>query len=258
MTVVHVVDAERALCEPLPIELVQAIGNNNFAKRLLEAMRNDLPCSHCSVFALQSNGRVETISTGSAIGETAALNAREYSRLGFDLQDSNVVWLNRRKPGKGLRLWVSHQRAEEIADEEYRFVCYGSSGIRERLSLLAIIPEGNRLVVNFYRNLSYSSFGTSDVAWLEGIAPLLHACVMGHLRCLAWKPSQGMQKRLMSELTSREREVITHILAGMTTKEAAAAMRISPTTALTYRYRAFRRLGVRTARELTQLGGRIT
>src|SRR6218665_40734 len=89
----------------LTVGLLQAIGADDFAGLLLRAIGAVLPVSHCTVFALRSSGRVERVSTASAVGEVASLTAVEYMRLGFDQQDSNMVWLARRKPSKGLQLW---------------------------------------------------------------------------------------------------------------------------------------------------------
>ena len=50
-------------------------------------------------------------------------------------------------------------------------------------------------------------------------------------------------------------DLLAHVLAGLSTREAAQAMGIALSTALTYRYRAFHRLGIRNQRELLGLRG---
>lgn len=47
--------------------------------------------------------------------------------------------------------------------------------------------------------------------------------------------------------------MLAHVLEGRTTREIAKGLDLSPTTVLTYRYRAFAKLGVRTHRELLAL-----
>src|SRR5438876_6438813 len=129
----HAVDAKPS--QPslvLVADLMGAIGTEDFAARLMHALRAELPVSHCTVFALRTSGGVEAVSTASAIGEVATLTSIEYMRLGFDRQDSNMVWLAARKPANATRLWIGHQCASEVADEQYRRVCYGEPGIRER------------------------------------------------------------------------------------------------------------------------------
>jgi DNA-binding CsgD family transcriptional regulator len=51
-------------------------------------------------------------------------------------------------------------------------------------------------------------------------------------------------------LSLREREVIGHLLAGMTAKEAAREIGIELTTVRTHQYRAFRRLGIGSLKDL--------
>ncbi|KAB7591461.1 helix-turn-helix transcriptional regulator [Verminephrobacter eiseniae] len=240
----------------LTVGLLQAIGADDFAGLLLRAIGAVLPVSHCTVFALRSSGRVERVSTASAVGEVASLTAVEYMRLGFDQQDSNMVWLARRKPSKALQLWIGHQLANEVANENYRRVCYGETGIRERLSLLAVFPDGYRVTFSLYRNFSYPDYGVEDIDWLSQHSTVIAMAVMRHVE-LTRRPmaEHPLQDQLMTKLSGRERQLITHVLSGLTTKEAALEMGISATTALTYRYRAFQHLGVSSHRELLVLLG---
>jgi len=246
------------------LALVEAVGTQDFAARLLGAAGAQLPASHCTVFALQSNGRVEAISSASAIGEVATLTAIEYMRLGFDRQDSNMLWLAKRKPAKTRQFWLGHQFAHEVANEQYRLLCYGQTGIRERLSLLSVFPDGYRVSVSFYRNHSYRDYGPRDLNWLQAQGALIGAAVMRHVQLGRRDVTQEHDtqnvplQHLTVSLPARERELVAHVVGGCTTKEAARRMGISLTTALTYRYRAFQRLGIRSHRELIGLISRAT
>ncbi|WP_399697411.1 LuxR C-terminal-related transcriptional regulator, partial [Xenophilus sp.] len=53
----------------------------------------------------------------------------------------------------------------------------------------------------------------------------------------------------------REREVIAHLREGRTAKEAARALGLELSTVRTHQYRAFRRLGIRTVKELLRGAG---
>ncbi|MEJ7931668.1 sigma factor-like helix-turn-helix DNA-binding protein [Ramlibacter sp. AN1015] len=247
-----------ALCPDatLAVALLEAVGTDDFAARLLAATREALPASHCTVFALRSTGRVQAIASASAIGEVATVTAIEYMRLGFDRQDSNMRWLARRKPAAERQFWLGHQFAYEVADEEYRRVCYGETGIRERLSLLSVFPDGFRVAVSLYRNHSYADYAPRDSEWMGAQAPVIAAAVLRHaqLQAKAQVPDPGSQPAI-SMLSARERELVAHVMAGCTTREAAERMGVSLTTANTYRSRAFQHLGIRTHRELFVLVG---
>ncbi|HWT19212.1 MAG TPA: LuxR C-terminal-related transcriptional regulator, partial [Variovorax sp.] len=64
-----------------------------------------------------------------------------------------------------------------------------------------------------------------------------------------------LASRLLT-LSLREREVIGHLMAGRTAKEAAREIGIELTTARTHQYRAFRRLGIRSQKELLRAAPR--
>lgn len=238
--------------------LTDGVGRHDFAARLLAAFQPHLPASHCTVFALNDAGRVNTIATAgtSAREEDAIATAMDYMRMGFDRQDSNMLWLARQRRQRRTRMWISHQMADEIADAEYRAVCYGAHGLRERLSLLSMLPDGQRISTSLYRNFALAPFDDHDIAVLAGCARFLLAVVQAHARQASGSDARGeTQRLLLSGLTHRERQTITCAMSGKTIKETAQELGVSPTTVITYRTRAFTRLGIRTQRELMALVG---
>lgn len=240
--------------DALAMDLIAAIGAKDFAAHLIAAVHPALPVNHCTVFALQGSGRVEVVSSASVIGDVATVTAQAYADMGFDRQDSNMVWLSRRKTAQRVQYWLGHQFAEDVANAQYRRVCYGETGIRERLSLLVLFPDGYRVAISLYRNHAYADFSPADLTWLRGAARWIGATVRQHVGLRSASPAAAapgpLQGKLMALLSGRERELVSHVLDGCTTKEAAQRMGIAQTTALTYRYRAFARLDVRNQREL--------
>lgn len=238
--------------------VVAGIGTPGLAQCFLAAMQKLLPASHCTVFALEADGQVSAVSTASAYGIMATATAVEYVRRGFDRQDSNMMWLGRKKTPKRSQTWLSHQRAEEVADLEYRRVCYGEPGIRERTSILLLLSDGRRIAISFYRNLAFAPFDEADFETIAACAPLLQEAVIAHTRLVTHDfAGAALHQKILSLLPNRERQVMSHVLAGRTTQEVAKILRLSPTTVLTYRYRAFGKLGVRTQRELLAMLNRL-
>ncbi len=170
----------------------------------------------------------------------------------FDRLDPHMAWLAGRKLPKRPQLWLGHHRAEEVEDAAYRAACYSDVGIRERSSVLLLPPSGQRAAVSFYRSLAQPDFGPADFALLEAHAALLADATAAHGRS-AVAAREAAEPALASRLLAlslREREVIGHLLAGKTAKETAREIGIEPTTVRTHQYRAFRRLGLRTLKEL--------
>ncbi len=60
------------------------------------------------------------------------------------------------------------------------------------------------------------------------------------------------ETRLLDELTDREREVLTWIAQGLSTKEIAARFDISARTVETHRANLMRKLGIKSVARLTQ------
>lgn len=238
----------------IALRLIEAIGLDSFAMLLLENVEPVLPSSHCTIFGLRSNGRMEAVASASSIGEIATITAIDYMRMGFDRQDSNTIWLSKRRPAGARQFWIGHQFATDVVDEKYRRLCYEEPGIRERLSLLSVFPDGYRVSLSFYRNYSYRDFTEADKAWLAQQGPMMAAAVMQHVRVFPQSiAKQTLEHDLIASLSGRERQVVAHIIEGLTTKEAAAEMGVTTATAATYRYRAFHHLGVRTLNELFAL-----
>lgn len=237
------------------VGIVAGIGTPHLADGFLRAMQQLLPLTFCTVFALGANGRVVTVSTASQYGDAALLTAGRYIENRFDLIDPNMVWLSARKLPRQSQLWLSHQHADEVADPAYRAACYGDVGIRERASVLLLLPGGQRAAVSFYRSLAWPEFVEADFAVISDHGALLAEATAAHSRGLVGATAARHADSVLSEprllaLTVREREVIDCLLAGNTAKQTAHAIGVKQSTVRTHQYRAFRRLGIKTLKEL--------
>ncbi|CAB3807084.1 hypothetical protein LMG28688_06472 [Paraburkholderia caffeinitolerans] len=238
---------------PLPFvtKVVAGIGTEELAQYILDAMQALVPVSHCTVFALQANGRVSALSTASAHGAVATITAVDYYSNRFDLLDSNMTWLSRKRSPARSQLWMSHQFAEDVSDLKYRDLCYTKPGIRERASILLLDCQGLRAAISLYRNLSFALFSERDFETITRCAPVLHEAVLAQVRKSSRRAvSDELHHRILTNLAHREKQVISYLLEGKTSRETAALLELSETTVLTYRYRAFAKLGIKSQRDL--------
>jgi DNA-binding CsgD family transcriptional regulator len=243
---------DTALSAAIVGDVLAGIGTPHLAASCLAAMHRVMPMTFCTVFAVDATGRIEAVSAASSYGTTAERTTERYVAQRFDLLDPNMAWLAKRKLPKRSQLWLGHQRADEVADPAYRAACYGDVGIRERASVLLLTPAGQRVAVSFYRSLAQPEFGAGDFATIETHATLLADATMAHGRSTV-APGGTVAPSLASGLLTlslREREVIGHLMVGSTAKQAAREIGIELTTVRTHQYRAFRRLGIRTQKEL--------
>ena len=249
---------DTALSPAVVGDVLAGIASPHLAASCLAAMHRVTPVTFCTVFAVDAAGRIEAVSAASSYGTTAERTAERYVAQRFDLLDPNMTWLAARKLPQRAQLWLGHQRADEVADPAYRAACYGDVGIRERASVLLLPPAGQRVAVSFSRSLAQPEFDAGDVAAIEGHATLLADATLAHGRsAMATREAvaPAFASRLLT-LSLREREVIGHLLDGKTAKQVARVVGIELTTVRTHQYRAFRRLGIRTQKELLLRGAR--
>ncbi|MDP9901241.1 helix-turn-helix transcriptional regulator [Variovorax ginsengisoli] len=248
----RITPADHPLRSDVVSEVLEGVGTVHLAANCLGAMQRVLPATFCTVFAVGASGRLETVSAASSYGHAAERTAERYVDQRFDRLDPHMRWLSARTRPLRAQIWMGHHRGDELADAGYRAACYGDVGIRERLSVLQLLPTGQRAAVNFYRSLAQPEFDVTDFAQVEAHAWLLAGAATAHGRSavVARAAAPTLQTPRLLALSLREREVIDHLLAGRTAKEAARLIGIETTTVRTHQYRAFRRLGIRTMKEL--------
>jgi DNA-binding CsgD family transcriptional regulator len=244
----------------LASDLVQAVlagvGTPHLSANCLRAMQKILPTTFCTVYVVGPDGHIQTVSAASAYGTSAERTAALYVERRYDRRDPHMLWLAQRKLPRQTQIWLGHHRGDELTDEEYRATCYEEVGIRERASILQLSPTGERAAVSFYRSFTQREFNAEDFGVMEQHAAFLLDAVSAHRRSRTSGGGPGassLESRMLA-LSLREREVIGELLQGRTAKEAARLLGIEATTLRTLQYRAFRRLDIRTTKELLRAG----
>lgn len=246
---------------PLDAALVGAVlagvGTPLLAARILASMQGLLPVTFCTVFAVGADGGIQTVSAASSYGAAAERTAGVYAARRFDRVDPHMVWLAARPRPARAQLWLGHHLGDELEDADYRAACYGDVGIRERASVLSLQPDGQRAAVSFYRSLAQPAFGAADFALLAAHALLLAESTAAHGRVAGAAgpaPVPAFAARLHA-LSRREREVVARLASGGTGAQAAQELGLALSTVRTLQYRAFRKLGITTLKDLLR-GGR--
>ena len=234
---------------------VEAAGTPRLAQRLLAGLQAHVPASFVFVFLAPVEAPVSLVSGASLHGQAARRAADSYLAQGFERFDVNTRLLRARRVHKRRQTMVTLQTAEAIADADYRRACYDEPGVHSRASVVVALPDGARhATVNLYRTHALAAFAPAELALLARYAPLLGALVAQHVRLLDRPAGPGDRAAALAErLSARERMVIDAIMRGLTTKMLARQTGLAETTLNTYRYRAFRRLGIRREKELFAL-----
>ncbi|MEZ5716382.1 MAG: helix-turn-helix transcriptional regulator [Paracoccaceae bacterium] len=130
---------------------------------------------------------------------------------------------------------VDLRRFEDIApgmSAAYRQIFFDAPGLRAKTTLLAV-GERLRLFVNLYRTGAEAEVDP-DVARLIGRLALLHF----------ERVEEGAWPAPLMVLSARERAVCLGILSGRTAEQIAGDLDLAPSTVVTYRKRAYDKLGV--------------
>ncbi len=158
------------------------------------------------------------------------------------------------------RSFVARQRWDEIPHGEYRSFAYEAPNMLERVSLMRACLDGC-VLVSLYRSKASGHFSSDELAVIEGQADILAAATVRHLqlaRALATlRPDRDAiaaeLSRWAQRLSRREIEVCSALLSEHSVKHAIRALNMQTSTFLTYRKRAFAKLGCQTLIDLRRL-----
>ena len=255
---------------PLPaIEtagLIAAIGareRTGFSTAALLLAHTTLGVSHCTLFSHDAQGAPRILS-GASLSQHDTFVFDVFHEYGAGLYTHDTNRRALRAPpacarGVGAHGAGAHgpvvrrQQRGEIAHAGYRRF-YERGEMVDRVSVLTRAADGTQLALNLYRDDRLGRYRASELAALEGIAPVLASAAQQHFTSLAARPSggdwAGRLTQIAPGLTAREMAVLCGLLDGATLKTVARGLDIAPTTAATYRDRAYARLGVRSLREI--------
>jgi DNA-binding CsgD family transcriptional regulator len=147
--------------------------------------------------------------------------------------------------------------ARRMYSDSYRKMFFEDSDIVDKFAA-AIWVDDTCFYVNFYRITSQGRFTRDQIQRLLTVAPAVSAAVARHFQ-LDVAPEGDPMRRLkdlfasgepLAALTGREKEVCLRILSGFSSEAIAADLGISLHSALTYRKRAYDRLGISSQNEL--------
>jgi DNA-binding CsgD family transcriptional regulator len=246
---------EPAIPLAIAADWVAAAGTAGLARRLLLGIQPTVPVSFCFVFLMPPAGPARLVTGASLHGNAAMRAAEAYFARGYDRFDVNTRRLRARRAGRRTEAILTVQRAEDIVDEDYRRACYDEPGVHARASVVIAVPGHGHAAVNFYRTHGLPHFAPVELDRLAGHAPLLGALLEAHMRLQGAALAPRGRDAVLERLTPQEARVVAGLLDGRTTKMIARDTGLAENTVDTYRYRAYRRLGIRREKELFALIG---
>ncbi|WP_027544954.1 LuxR C-terminal-related transcriptional regulator [Bradyrhizobium sp. WSM2254] len=227
---------------------VLAIGRPDFPEVLIETLRRQAAVGHCMVFSLSRAGAAHCLLDAGNIPIGADLGAAYAGQ--FHESDPNRDAMFEGEGGASIMLPAF---APRMYGARYRKIFFQDSGIVDKCAT-AIWVDDTCFYVNFYRVAAQGRFSDAQRERLRAIAPAIGASVARHFQRSA-TPDQSLAalfatRTPLASLTPREREVCRRILEGFSSEAISQALGISVHSTLTYRKRAYGRLGISSQSEL--------
>ncbi|QOZ79314.1 LuxR family transcriptional regulator [Bradyrhizobium sp. CCBAU 53351] len=227
---------------------VLAIGRPDFPNVLIDTLRRHADVGHCMVFALDRAGAASCLLDAGNIPIGGDLGAAYAGQ--FHESDPNRDALFEGEGGGPIMLPAFAPRKYGA---RYRKIFFHDSGIVDKCAT-AIWAGDTCFYVNFYRIAAQGRFTAAQRERLQAIAPAVGASVARHFQQKA-TPEQSLAtlfatRAPLASLTPREQEVCRRILAGFSSEAISQGLGISVHSTLTYRKRAYQRLGISSQGEL--------
>lgn len=229
---------------------VLAIGRPDFPDILIDTLRRQAGVGHCMVFALSRAGAAHCLLDAGNIPIGGDLGAAYAGQ--FHQSDPNRDALFE---GEGRATLVLPAFAPRMYGARYRKMFFVDSGIVDKCAT-AIWVDDTCFYVNFYRIAVQGRFSDAQRARLEAIAPAISASVARHFQHSSAATTEQSLAALfatrapLASLTPREQDVCRRILSGFSSEAISQALGISLHSTLTYRKRAYERLGISSQSEL--------
>ena len=242
---------EQAIREITPAVL--AIGRPRFPQVLIGALRRVADVGHCMVFSFAGERSASCLLDAGNIPIGRDLGVA-YSGH-FHLSDPNRGAIFEGQANAAPVLLPTFTR--RMYSDSYRKIFFEDSDIVDKCAT-AIWVEGTCFYVNFYRITSQGRFRRDEVQRLMAVAPAVSAAVARHFQqddAAGGDPARQLKTLFASAapfaaLTGREKDVCLRILSCFSSEATAAELGISLHSALTYRKRAYEKLGISAQNEL--------
>lgn len=239
--------------------LLSAAGTAALPERLFDAVDRIVPIQELYGFEQMPGdppAPIVSLGRGRGAGDRVAAYSRRYHAA-----DPLGAAIRRSRPTLALQIHRIDPAA--IDDPEYRFECYEAPRFGDKISM--VLERGRGwTVLSLFRPKPRSDISIEMFRRLRSLAELVLPILAKHRALLREDELRTLPflERIVIRLanaepglTTREGAVCARTLAGMTAEGIALDLGISAASVLTYRRRAYRRLGISGINQLLPLLG---
>lgn len=246
----------------LPVEefgnIISSVGSAGYDDACLGLLERLLDIDHWMLFQYSGSTSINCIATASRT-KAVAVRANIAKFLGRCHSFDPSLPVSRRQP-HGQPCMVNVGIAD-LEDRQHR-ECFEAAGTEERLSYFIRTSE-EIYQLSIFRGPERRAFSQADMSLFATIGGLIMATALQHrARALATANDQApltiptLQMRLAAlpaGLSERESEVCARAVAGITIEGTALGLDIRRTSVITYRQRAYQKLGISSLNELVAM-----
>lgn len=238
--------------------VIDAIGEERFGQRLLSFLAETCGAEHCAVFQFVNDSPTGVVA--------ASIDGTDTARRQSDIYIDRQMWKSDPLISEAKRLAGAIQPSlmrldiNSLPDSDLRNVVYGEAHIRERIFLCGGL-SGSPVGLSLLRSEDKGAFSLEEVLRLAEVGGTLLSILAKHAGLIWHRPDLSVALTTLEEIESciatapealprREAEVCARILYGISTLGISLDLNIGEETVMTYRKRAYQRLGIGCQREL--------
>lgn len=264
---VHPIGQRSFACDPLRRhvgKLMTTVATSQFEPQLFGLLEEAVRCEHLTAFAISPSMRPRLIFAANRGDAPIARSAAcAYMHSHWNADPTNRLLTEQTDLTGGFIACIS---TEEISRLQYRRACYTSadwartgSNLVHKVTVIKR-QEGETFKVNFYRHRDAGPFDPLAVQTIVESSDLLFAFLARHAAANISTDVATLRGQFEARLqdcgrglTRREVQVCAAIAVGMSSEAIALTLNIRLNTVLTFRKRAYARLGISSQNELTRL-----
>jgi DNA-binding CsgD family transcriptional regulator len=238
-------------------DLIGKIGSPSFETSFFRILREATACEHLTAFASSRRAPARLLfAINRGERPVARMIAGKYLERYWNHDPANLVC--NRSPSRSYEIAV-RVFSHDIDHDAYRHDCYSSVDLVDRFSIIKRQSE-ETIRLNLYRSGQRGRFSVADFAPVLECADAVFALLANHdaQRLAADRNGEAdvlarRLRQIMPQIARRELDVCVGIMQGKSSEAIALALGISVNTVLTYRKRAYARLGITSHNELMRL-----
>ncbi len=229
-------------------QCIEQLGSRAFFEPFFDMVHSVFGVDQFMVFFMGPTERMECLlSRDFADDALAERLGRAYTKGGY-VADPNRASIEQLTPGETQAVHL-RELAGKMADD-YRERFFEQPGLTDKVSILTA-DEIGKYYINLYRSQGRCSFIDENLFTSSAQVHLIAALITQHYRLNQSLSSEGP----LAILSDRERQICQGILRGKKMEAISAETGVATSSAITYKKRAYAKLGITSRAALFDLCG---